>query len=65
MYSDKDDRKAMLWRKAQADMRRLAQGYDMQAASIEHLEPEQAAELRELAGLTRSQADALKKPGTE
>lgn len=58
MYSDADDRKREIWRRAQADMRRLAQQYDMQASRT--ADQEQAAELRELAAATRRSADELK-----
>jgi hypothetical protein len=52
------DPKGVSWRKAQTDMRRLAQQYDVQAANT--ADPEQAAELRAQAEAMRAAADALK-----
>lgn len=52
------ERKGFALRRAQTDMRRLAQQYDVQAANT--ADPEEAAELRELAEGMRAQAEALK-----
>jgi hypothetical protein len=53
------DPKDVSWRKAQTDMRRLAQQYDVQAANT--ADPELAAELRAQAEAVRAAANGLKR----
>lgn len=52
------DPKRVSWSKAQTDMRRLAQSYDIQAANTADLDL--AAELRAQAEAMRAAADNLK-----